>query len=122
MLSSSYGGRVFNDPPPEAIEVARTYLRELYALINSDMTGFLDSLNHEELRHHVLEVLNEALYIYYPCDNERNIIDVISDIEKKVSSNPHAVNSATSTTLVSGSRRPRISKSVSCISCSQEDC
>lgn len=82
MLSSSYGGRVFNDPPPEAIEVARTYLRELYALINSDMTDFLDSLNHEELRRHVLEVLNEALYIYYPCDNERNIIDVISDIEK----------------------------------------
>lgn len=82
MLESSYGQKVFTDPPAEAVEAGRAYLRELYALINSDMTDFLDSLNYEELRNHVLTVLNKNLYLYYPCDNERNIVDVISDIEK----------------------------------------
>lgn len=82
LLEASFGEQVTINPTPEAIEVARSYLHGLYTLVNSDMTGFLDSLDLQELRHHVLEVLNVGLYIYYPTDNERNITDVIDDIEK----------------------------------------
>lgn len=82
MLKSSFGDIVMTDPPQAALEIAKDYLRELYALFNSDMVQFIDSLNYEELRHHVLTVLNENMYIYYPCDNERNVVDVISDIEQ----------------------------------------
>lgn len=81
LLVSSFGSGVTTDPSKEAVEVARDYLRGLYVLFNSEMTGFLDSLNYEELRNHVLEVLNVNLFLYYPTDNERNVTDVIFDIE-----------------------------------------
>lgn len=61
-----------------------TYLRGMYALVNSEMVNFLDGLNIEERRNHVIEVLTDNLYLYYPTDNERNIVDVIRDIENSI--------------------------------------
>lgn len=66
----------------EDLEYFRIYIRGLYALINPDMTEFLDSLNGEELGAHLYEVLTNNLFIYYPTDNELNITDVIENIEK----------------------------------------
>lgn len=64
------------------------FLRELYEMINPDMVRFLDSLNKEEQRQHVLSIVNDELYLYYPPDNEINITDVIDRVE---ASADHAV-------------------------------
>lgn len=58
------------------------YMRGLYSHINSDMVKFLDSLNEEEMRAHLTEVMCDNLYLYYPPDNEKNITDVISSVEQ----------------------------------------
>lgn len=65
----------------EFVDYAHQYLRGFYSHINSDMTGFIDSLNYEELVHHIKTVLYRELYLYYPPDNELNIIDVIDSID-----------------------------------------
>jgi hypothetical protein len=80
-LTERFGAVALNQPTPEAVEYARVYLRGLYAMLNSDMTDFLDSLDPEELHHHVKEVVHVGLHLYYPTDNERNITDVIQDID-----------------------------------------
>lgn len=58
-----------------------TYIRGLYALINPDMVEFIDGLNQDELHNHLVEVITKNLYIYYPTDNDYNIVDVIDSIE-----------------------------------------
>lgn len=60
------------------------YLRGFYALINSESVAFIDSLTEEERYHHVREVLKHQLSIYYPPDNERNIVDIIDEMEKTI--------------------------------------
>lgn len=60
------------------------YLRGLYALINSDMVEFLDSLDRVGLINHIKEIVEDDMYIYYPTDNENNIIDVIEAIENSI--------------------------------------
>lgn len=80
MLSSKFNGMYTS----EAVEYARKYLRGLYELINSDVVAFLDSLNPEELLHHVREVIETNLYIYYPVDNEINVTDVVKAIEESI--------------------------------------
>lgn len=81
---SKYGNEYLNKIEYEDLEYFRVYIRGLYALINPDMVEFLDSLNVEELRAHLYEVLTNNLFIYYPTDNEYNIIDVIDNIEKSI--------------------------------------
>lgn len=63
------------------IEYIQKYLRGLYSLINPDMVEYLDSLNKEQVFLHFTEIVKDNLYIYYPPDNEYNIIDVIDNIE-----------------------------------------
>ncbi len=60
----------------------KDYLHGIYKLINPDMEEFITSLNVEELIHHIDTIVNEKMYLYYPTDNEYNITDVISNIEK----------------------------------------
>ncbi|EKD89743.1 MAG: hypothetical protein ACD_33C00002G0035 [uncultured bacterium] len=68
----------------EDITYIFNYLKGLYALINSDMSEFINSLNKEELVNHIREVLTDNMYIYYPIDNDRNIINVLDDIDKSI--------------------------------------
>lgn len=58
-----------------------SYLRGLYSYINSEMVEFIDGLNPDELRQHLIESLTDKIYLYYPPDNENNAIDIISAIE-----------------------------------------
>lgn len=60
------------------------YLKGLYMLINPQMDEFITSLNPEDLRLHIQEVLLENIYFFYPPDNEYNIIDVIGNIEASI--------------------------------------
>lgn len=62
----------------------KNYIRGLYAIINSQMTEFLDSLNQEELFNHMTECLTKNIQLYYPPDNENNIIDIIDAIEGSI--------------------------------------
>lgn len=58
------------------------FLRGLYSYINSDMIEFIDSLDEEGKRQHLHRCLTDDMYLYYPPDNENNIVDVISALEK----------------------------------------
>lgn len=60
----------------------RNYVRGMYSLINTEMIEYLDGLDNEGLRAHLEVVINEDLILYYPTDNEYNVVDVISNIEK----------------------------------------
>lgn len=80
-LESMYGPNFLTMIPDEGLEYVRTYLRGLYTLINSEMVTFIDSLNLDELKHHLTEVVNVGLFLYYPTDNEINVVDVIDNIE-----------------------------------------
>jgi len=60
------------------------YLKGLYNLINPLMVEFIDSLNKEELYNHIYEIVTDNLYLYWPIDNEYNIIDVIKNIENSI--------------------------------------
>lgn len=79
-----FGESALKRPPEGAVNYVCDYLHGLYAMINPEMTGFLESLNPEERILHTQEVLNTGLFIYYPPDNSRNITDVISDIEASI--------------------------------------
>jgi DNA-directed RNA polymerase beta subunit len=57
------------------------FMRGLFVLINSEMVEFIDSLNEVELINYLKEVITDNMYLYYPTDNEKNITDVIQDIE-----------------------------------------
>lgn len=81
-LVKTYGTYQPSALPQQAIAYTRDYLTNLYALINPDMLEFIQSLTPEMYLEHLEEVMNIGLFIYYPCDNEFNIIDVIDSIEK----------------------------------------
>lgn len=66
----------------EDIDYFYNFIKGLYSLINPDMVEFIDSLSTQGLVEHLIEVLFDDLYIYYPTDNEYNITDVIDKIEK----------------------------------------
>lgn len=75
---------IVNNLSQEDIDYVYNYIHGLYNLINKDMVEFLESLNKEEIIHHIKEVLLENMYIYYPVDNDKPIIEVIKDIENSI--------------------------------------
>ena len=77
-----YGNNYLAKVNKEDLQYFYTYIRGLYDLINPDMVEFIDSLNQDELRNHLNEVITKNLFIYYPTDNEYNITDVIEKIEQ----------------------------------------
>lgn len=80
-LQAEYGPNFLTTMPEEGYQWARNYLRELYSIINSEMVEFIDSLNPEEMRYHLHEIVTHQLSIFYPPDNENNITDVIQKFE-----------------------------------------
>jgi len=66
----------------EDLDYFKKYMTDMYGLINSDLVKFINSLNEEELLNHLVECLTKDIYLYYPPDNEKNIVDIIEDIEK----------------------------------------
>ena len=66
----------------EDFDYAFNFLRGFYDFFNSDMITFIDQLNEEERRAHILECLEEAIYIYFPTDNEINVVEVIKNLEQ----------------------------------------
>lgn len=80
-LISRYGEQSLSQLPKEGLTYADQYLRSVYQSINIELIQFLDSLNSSELQNHLNEVLNLNLFLFYPPDNEKNIVDVIEEIE-----------------------------------------
>ena len=81
-IAKMFGRQSLKNITPDIAEYTKGYIRDLYANINSELVTFIDSLNEEELIHHTKEIINENLYLYYPPDNENNIIDVIKSIDQ----------------------------------------
>lgn len=65
----------------EDINYVRDYLVELQSLIHTETAKFIASMNREELLNLIHEVLNKAIYIYFPVNNDRDIVSVVKDIE-----------------------------------------
>ena len=82
-FANKYGPyEILNKVTNEDLDYFRTYMQGIYSHINSEMVEFLSSLSELELHEHMREVLHEAMYLYYPPDNENCITDVISNFEK----------------------------------------
>lgn len=78
-LSKFFGSAALKHITIDIANYAKVYLKGLYAQINTDLITFIDSLNEEELIAHTRKVIEESLSLYFPPDNERNVIDVIRD-------------------------------------------
>lgn len=80
-FTTKYGSDFLYKVNQEDLDYVRSYLLELYAMINPDMTEFITSIDNEELFAHFKRVVEHNLSIYYPPDNEFNITDVIYNID-----------------------------------------
>lgn len=80
-LTDKYGPNFINTMPVAGYEYARKYIRDIYELINQEGVQFIDSLDQEEFREHLKKNLKEELYLLYPPDNEKNIVDVLDHFE-----------------------------------------
>lgn len=81
-LTNKYGPDYIHKLQREDVVYVVNYLMGIYKEINSDMVEFLTSLNEEEQYNHVIECLTRNIHIYLPTDNEKNIVDIIDDLEK----------------------------------------
>lgn len=79
---SKYGNDFLSKMTKEDVDYAISYMRSMYNLLNSELDGFITSLNEEEREHHVKNALLKDITLYYPPDNEKNIVDVIDQIEQ----------------------------------------
>ena len=59
----------------------KNHIRGFYSLINPEMVEFIEALNETELFEHLLSVLEKLPTIYYPPDNQFNIVDVVENID-----------------------------------------
>lgn len=80
-LTETYGANFINTMPAAGYDYARKYIREIYEIINHEGVDFIDSLDAEEFREHLKKNLKEELYLFYPPDNEKNIVDVLDHFE-----------------------------------------
>lgn len=83
-LSAKHGPSFLHKVTPEDLKYFYDYMHGLYTLINPDMVEFIEGLDQEELQAHLVEVITKNLFIYYPTDNDYNIIDVIDSIENSI--------------------------------------
>lgn len=81
-FTSKYGPNFINHLTREDELYVLNYVRGMYSHINSESTYFIDTLPEENISSQVKEYLTELIRIFYPPDNERNILDVIESIEK----------------------------------------
>ena len=81
-FNNKYGLNYLGKITSDDLNWFRAYLHDVYSFVNSEMVDFLNSLSEEDLRNHLTEVVTDNLYLYYPTDNEKNIVDVIDAIER----------------------------------------
>lgn len=60
---------------------AHQYLLDLYSIISERQYQFYKQLNNDEIDQHLLSVVNKEVYIYYPIENDKDIIQTIDTIE-----------------------------------------
>lgn len=80
-LHQQYGPNFLETMPDEGYTYARDFLRTFHSFINSESLSFIDSLSSIDFRKYLKEVVQRGLFIFYPTDNEYNIIDVVENIE-----------------------------------------
>ena len=65
-------------------QTAFNYLLSLYEIISSRQYEFYKNLSIEERDEHLFVVVSKEVYIYYPIENEKDIIETIDKIENSV--------------------------------------
>lgn len=68
----------------EDIEYGVTFIENLYALFSTRMYKFLKNMTEEEKYTHLVSILQDQLYLYFPPDNEIRVTDAITAIENSV--------------------------------------
>lgn len=64
------------------VESVRGMFQKLGGMLNSESLGYFTEATTEELRHYIGKCERlKGLEMFYPPDNERNIVDVINDIQ-----------------------------------------
>ncbi|WP_396190506.1 hypothetical protein [Flavobacterium sp.] len=79
-LQTQYGPNFLNTMPDEGFEFARQFLKTFHSFINSESAGFVESLTRTEFAKYLREVVERNLFVFYPTDNEKNIVDVVDSI------------------------------------------
>lgn len=68
---------------PDVIKHAYQRLMHFYQLVSSRQYEFFNfTINEEEKQQHLCDVVNEGIYLYYPVDNEKDIIKVVQEVDK----------------------------------------
>lgn len=72
--------RIYNNNP-KAVEDTYNYLMGFYSLICDKQYQFFNNLSTNEKLEHLASVVEIGVYIYYPIENQKEIVDVVKDIE-----------------------------------------
>lgn len=83
-FSSKYDNNFLDKITTADLAYIDSYLKGLYGLINPEMLEYINGLTKDQLFLHFKTVITDNLYLYYPTDNEHNIIDVIDNIENSI--------------------------------------
>ena len=82
LMTANYGPNFLENHSAASLAFARGYLRDMYSMVNPEMVEFIDALTAEQFASHLKDVIEENLYLYCPTDNDYNVVDIISAIEK----------------------------------------
>ena len=68
---------------PEVIKHAYMHLLRLYQIVcQKQYNFFANEITEEEKIEHLVDVINDGIYLYYPIDNDRETSEVIKNLEK----------------------------------------
>ncbi len=65
---------------PEVFNSNYSYLLEFYKAINVKQYEYFLSLSEEDRLHHMADIIYDDLYVFYPINNDKEIVDVVKDL------------------------------------------
>lgn len=68
---------------PDVIQHAYMHLLRMYQIVcEKQYKFFAHDITDDEKLEHLLSVVNDGIYLYYPIDTDKNTVDVIKNLEK----------------------------------------
>lgn len=83
-FTKKYGENFLNFINEVDLKFIREFLSGLYKMINKYMHEYIDNISDHHLYEHFKTIVNDNLYIFYPVENNKNITDVIEEIENSM--------------------------------------
>lgn len=67
---------------PDVVQHAYQRLMHFYQLVSDRQYQFFNfTITEEEKQQHLVDVVNEGIYLYYPVDNDKDIIKIVQDVD-----------------------------------------